>query len=553
MQPEVDRPGRESRRRRIGKAVLALSIGFALVPPLLEIGIRFLVLGDSALARRLGESLRRAEYFADSNVDDDYWKLQYLFLPADKKGPVGNADPECGWTVGYIRPGTYEHARAADVRGRRPVLLYGDSYAACATGPELCFQGILERSDLADRYCLVNYGVGGYGLDQVFLLLRKTIDHWKDQDPIVVISFLVDNDFDRDILTFRCWPKPRFTIEGERLVASGPVVTDPDRYLAENPPSIRSYLLRYLTYRPGMLPSSWQLYLRRGSLRNEEKVALARKILAGIHEELAARGIEHFFLAFHGQAGVARAEGVRWAEDLVESSAQELGVGLVTTRPYFLAAAHGSIEQANRYFGGSPKLFGHYNPMGNLIAFEALRAGLERRFGEFDPRPLEAAIARTPLLESPEDVLAAVFGHTARIRTHGPSGLVRVSQVSYAPFDPATTSLYLLARPGEDGASELLIVVEGEQRHFRGRAIGIERKREKGSPDPPGPLGPLVLTVRLDGREVMRSEVPWYPGGIDLDVPLEGATHLEILVDRSKPGTEEAWVHIADARLESPP
>lgn len=536
------RSPRSSRTRRFGKAVLALSIGFALVLPLLELGIRFLVLGDSALARRLGESLRKPEYFADSNVDDDYWKLQYLFLPSGKKGPAVNADPECGWTGDYVQPGTYEHARAADVRGRRPVLLYGDSYAACATDAEACFQGILERSDLAEKYCLVNYGVGGYGLDQVCLLIRKTIDAWKSQDPIVVISFLVDNDFDRDILTFRCWPKPRFAIEGDRLVASGPLVTDPDRYLEENPPSIRSYLLRYLTYRKGMLPSSWQWYLRRGSLKNEEKIALGRRILEEIHSELESRGVEHFFLSFHGEAGVAKSEGTRWADELVEGASRELGVPLVETRPYLLAAANGSLEQANRYFGGAPKLFGHYNEMGNLIAFEALRAGIERRFGEVDPGALEAALAASPLLEAPGDVLATVFGHPARIRTRGASGLVRASHVSYPPFDPAANSLYLLLRPGEEGPTELTIDVDGEKRHFRGRASGVARKGAEESL--------LLLTVRLDGREVVRGQVPYYPGQIDLDVPLESAKRLEIVVEGPEPRTGESWVHIADARLQ---
>ncbi|MFN0008136.1 MAG: hypothetical protein ACKVXR_09535 [Planctomycetota bacterium] len=541
------RSPRSSRTRRFWKALLALSIGFALVLPLLEIGIRFLVLGDSELARRLGESLRKPEYFADSNVDDDYWKLQYLFLPDDKKGPAKNADAVCGWTGDYVTPGTYEHARASDVGGRRPVLLYGDSYAACATEAQACFQGILERSDLAGEYALVNYGVGGYGVDQVCLLLRKTIDAWKDRDPIVVISFLVDNDFDRDILSFRCWPKPRFAIEDGELVASGPLVTDPERYLEENPPSIRSYLLRYLTYRKGMLPSRWQWYLRRGSLKNEEKIALGRKILEEIHSELETRGIEHFFLSFHGEAGVARSDGVRWADELVGRAAADLGVPLVETRPYLLAAANGSLEQANRYFGGAPRLFGHYNEMGNLIAFEALRAGLERRFGEVDPRAIATALAASPLLESPGDVLATVLGRPARIRTRGTSGLARASHVSYPPFDPAANSLYLLLRPGEEGPTELTIDVEGEPRNFRGRAIGVARRGEDESPEP------LILTVRLDGTGILRTEVPYHPDGIDLDIPLAGARRFEIVVDRRVRGGGESWIHVADARLQSPP
>jgi hypothetical protein len=52
---------------------------------------------------------------------------------------------------------------------------------------------------------------------------------------------------------------------------------------------------------------------------------------------------------------------------------------------------------------------------------------------------------------------------------------------------------------------------------------------------------------------VLPDQLPdYHPGGIDLDVPLFGATRLEILVDRSHPGPGAAWVHVADARLEAP-
>ena len=64
------------------------------------------------------------------------------------------------------------------------------------------------------------------------------------------------------------------------------------------------------------------------------------------------------------------------------------------------------------------------------------------------------------------------------------------------------------------------------------------------------PSGPLVITVRLDGRGGLRTEVPHHPEGIDLDLPLGGAKRLEIVVEEPGQRTGQSWVHIADARLQ---
>ncbi len=539
---------RPARGRRVVRALLAASIGLVLGAFLLEFGMRWMIFSDSALARRLGWKLRDASNFADPNLQDDHWKLQYLFLPTDKQGPAETADPECGWTGSRVRPGTYEYKDAAHVGDRRPVLLYGDSFAACNTEPELCFESLLERSDLSDRYALVNYGAGGYGVDQVYLLLSRTIDQWKDKNPIVVISFLVDNDFDRNALSFRCWPKPRFTLAGGELVSNGPVDTDPDRFLREHPFSIGSYLLRFLAYNRRVLPERVRWYLRRDHVRDPLTVELGRKILEQMHVDLAARGLEHFFLSFHGAAGIRQLEGIRWADELVESASKDLGVPLVETRPYFLAAADGDVERALGFIGGSAKLEGHYNELGNRVAFEALRSGIEKRYGEIDVDAIAAALARPRLSASDGRELTTILGCTARVRTRGARGLAREAVTPYPPFDTDATGTkgkYLVLRSGADGPSEIVWILDGRNRRFRGRASAVERP--PGSDEQP----PLVLEIRVDGRVVQSTEVPYYPGGVDLDVDLAKSLELEIVADRKTARAVASWIHIADARIES--
>jgi hypothetical protein len=44
---------------------------------------------------------------------------------------------------------------------------------------EECFQGILNADDkFAARCYLLNYGVGNSGVDQIFLLLKNSLDHF---------------------------------------------------------------------------------------------------------------------------------------------------------------------------------------------------------------------------------------------------------------------------------------------------------------------------------------------------------------------------------------
>lgn len=281
------------RRKRWSTRLFAVLIGAALALGGGELLVRHLVFGDSAFARRFGKPLRDQAVFGLGFHHDDYWKLQVLLTPGVELVPPG-ADPHLGW-VGSIEPGTYAHRDEATIGERRPILLFGDSNAECLTGPELCFQGLLERSDLADRYALLNYGVGGYGLDQIWLLMQRVLPRFEGRDPIVIASLMVDDDLERSMLTFRGWPKPRLLLdEHGELVHPGPVDTDTLRFLHENPPEIPSYLLSLVraTVRG---PEARQ---QRSAEELAELEALNRAILDAMEAELTARELYHFFFLF---------------------------------------------------------------------------------------------------------------------------------------------------------------------------------------------------------------------------------------------------------------
>jgi len=530
------------RGKRIRRVAAALVLGSLLSAGAAELGLRFLLFGQSPLAKRLGTRWRRAEWYADSKSEDAYWRLQDLFLDPAQRWSTPAPDPVCGWT-GPIAPGTYLPTEPVDLRGRRPVLLYGDSYAMCVTPREQCFQALLEQSDLADRYCLVNYGVGGYGLDQIYLLLQQSIDRWKELDPIVVVSFLVDDDFCRTVLRFRNWPKPGFRIEGDRLVSDGPVQVDLDEFRERNPIGIRSYLWRFVVFRGSFLPGAMRNLLRAPYSRRTEQAALARRLLEEIDRELASRGLDHFYLVFHGADSLPEPSLTGWAEDLADEMVKELAIPAIGTRPFLLAAAGGDVARAREHlFLGA--FYGHYNEIGNVAAFEALRQGLEGRFDPVDPSRVAGMLDRFPYGEADRRPSTTLLGRPARIRTRGPTAFAREGRTPYPPFESGSGETYLVVGPGEEGATEVHMTIPALSPRFRARAISVRRGR-------PGEAGsPLTLSISVDGRPLRRDVVPPWPEGVDLDLDLRGGTALELAVE---PGGGDAWIHLAGARFERSP
>lgn len=266
----------------IGIIALGLTLVFA------ELVYRALLFhGPSCL-----ENLRDPGLYAEGDSNDDYWKLRVAFGGT----PARRNDPLLGHIKSDIMPNTYSHANAGEIGSRTPVLLYGDSFAGCAVRGEDCFEGILNSNrEFSAKYYLINYGVGSYGLDQIYLLYEKTIGLY--DNPIVVFS-LLDADIDRCLLTMREGQKPYFTMINGQLALRGlPIETDQRKFFADRPVAITSYLWRLVMFR--MFPGSNDANSPSDPERSEKK-KLAEAILLKVSRDLDARGLKHVFLVFEG-------------------------------------------------------------------------------------------------------------------------------------------------------------------------------------------------------------------------------------------------------------
>lgn len=393
------------------RRLAALALGLILACAATELALRWLVLSDSALAVRWGARLRRADYYAP-NTEDAFWKLACRFDHAQADA-AALADPLLGWRNERIDE-AHAHADAAHLGERRPILLYGDSFAEGVLPESDSFQGLCERSPLSASHALLNYGVGGFGLDQMLLLSRDTLGRWRAREPVALVAILVDDDLERCRLGFRSGPKPRFRVEQGALLEPEPLQTRVPLYLEQHPIGIQSYLWRLACFAPGVLPAGLQNALRGDTRHLEEQRELAAALVRETCRTLRAGAPRAALLLMHGRGSLVCARGALWQEELVLRIAAEEGLPVLETRPALLAAVGEQAQRIGELYIQRGSGVGHWNRAGNLAVFEVLRAFVEgatpeqalervRRdrerglFSDLAPRLLQREVAGAPL------------------------------------------------------------------------------------------------------------------------------------------------------------
>jgi hypothetical protein len=262
---------------------------------------RWMLFGNAKAFNFLREPSYYSNYIRhvpEDFYDDDYWKLNYIFR---KKFRNEYPHPLLGWT-GFFNKKTLVHYDSDKVGNKRPVLLYGNSFAMCVSQVK-CFEDILNQDkDFAEAHYLLNYGVGGYGVDQIYLLLNETVDMFNK--PFVVFSLLT-TDMDRCMLSVRDAQKPYFIITDSGLKLQGvPITLSSSEYFKKNRPKIRSYLFN--KFRNSNL-NPFEKDKRREKEYIEKIKSLNKMIFDKVFERLRESDIDFVVLLFrpvhHGKYG----------------------------------------------------------------------------------------------------------------------------------------------------------------------------------------------------------------------------------------------------------
>jgi hypothetical protein len=340
------------------------------------LGGAFLVLLGEAFLRvtlctRLIE-LPLVEYpglYADPFSDDDFWVLETGWSGSRRPRRTSPVDPELGWTAsngGTLGVSGPRFRELSDVT-ERPVLFFGDSFVA----------DLPERLELQlPGHDVLNYGVGGYGTDQILLRAERQVRVFRGRNPLVLIGVLLE-DMDRSLLRFRGGQKPYFTIESGRLVEHAPRFSDDEEFLRNHRLRIRSFLLaaasglkRLLTRRFGGDPA--------------RREAINRLLFQRACRQLAAEGIEAGFVVFFSRHELKEVALGREPERL-----RELRGILrdVCTMPGLETSDFLFAEEAGREIESLYLEDGHHSALANEIISRSLARAIRHGFCKPIPVP----------------------------------------------------------------------------------------------------------------------------------------------------------------------
>jgi hypothetical protein len=344
---------------------------------LLEIALHALVLGDT----QHGTRLRHARLYADRRSEAFYYQLDQHLRREPGELPLELENAQLGWVDPAFDRVSFAHTREADLAGRRPVLLFGDSYARCMCDELNCFEGLMEHSEWAASHRLYNYGVRGYGIDQVAILMRAVLPQWQDRNPLVVIGIYMEDDLDRAMLSYRGWPKPRFELDSSGVLIEPKPVPSAQEYTQANPMWRHSLAWGWLLQSSGLLPEALSRRLSGAGQHERRTCELSGAILKRMEYDLALAGVQHFFVLFPGPGGTDTLEPRDWRERFLLNWMEAYEQPYISMRRELLRGAIEEMRLPEEYFGRGGVFAGHLTPDGNRIAFRGIERGLR---GEFD-------------------------------------------------------------------------------------------------------------------------------------------------------------------------
>lgn len=213
-----------------------------------------------------------------------------------KTGSLGGHHPVLGWTnvKGHASPDGRYLLNSQGIRSERDfpphpsgalrIAAFGDSFTfgSGVANPDTWEEQVSRSGKNAEA---LNFGVGGYGLDQAYLrYLHEGMTYHPD---VVVLGFMSENIF-RNVNVFRPFysnaysehllPKPRFILNGDRLV------------LQENPVKTAEDLQRFLNQDRKVLSEfgkndyHYQKRYRQGPWDFLPSVRLGKILIQSLHE-----------------------------------------------------------------------------------------------------------------------------------------------------------------------------------------------------------------------------------------------------------------------------
>lgn len=295
-------------------------------------------------------------------------------------------DPALGWrvrpnaNVKHVKPGVYEvsvKTNAFGLRGTYPYSLnkahgtlrvgvFGDSqtFGETVSDGETYIALLNRRLDNAE---IINFGVRGYGTDQMLLYLEQEAQKYNLDIVVLATAFY---HMRRNVTSFLFYAKPQFNLlDDGQLRLSGIPVPDPEKLRADTiaanrwPLMDQSVLLRWSWQRIRNLRKNWLFSA------NGEGWRLMRALISRFVKSAGTLGASVVLVNID--------EGRPELEDDLQGLANDLSVKLVDLGPVLREAGGSGVDYA---FPNDA----HWTPEGHAIVAGALYSALSQEIGIAD-------------------------------------------------------------------------------------------------------------------------------------------------------------------------
>ncbi len=221
-------------------------------------------------------------------------------------------------------------------RGRRRLLLVGDSYTfGSFVEDEISYHQVLGRDHLPD-WEILNLGVAGYGPDQALLLYEQVGRRYR---PDVAVFGFYDRGFFRLFQRFRSYAKPRLVLdENQALRLEGtPVISPEELYEQYRSGERRIGGWGHSYFVGGLLRNLFQALRDRPIDAEDVRWKLMAQVLRRFQRVAIADGSVPFLLIFPDRP--ERCDGCvnEQVGRLAEAEAEALGMPVLSLREPFLA------------------------------------------------------------------------------------------------------------------------------------------------------------------------------------------------------------------------
>lgn len=312
-------------------------------------------------ALRLGVSLRlpgltNPDWYADWTRDEDYWKLRHLWV--SRVAPADNPhwDAALGWSESDLKKAYKNYPEST--KSRASILFVGDSFVRGDGPNEERIPTRLARA--FPEVNVFNLGEKAYGWDQIYLKAQQSRPQLGKP---VVVAGLLTLGLDRSLLKFRTGLKPYLAIEGDELQFKGrPVEKNPDRWLAQNPPTLSPYLL---TLAKSQFQRLGEPRLLERTAGQDEKQAVGRLFLKHWAEEAKAVGYPLVVVIFYDRQEM---QYPGWREAFLKKELTKLSLPYVDSKDVFRKAVAVKKESATKFYTSA----GLLTAEGNALVAEEL-------------------------------------------------------------------------------------------------------------------------------------------------------------------------------------